>query len=82
MKRETWTVSYDRKNNEWVCRNSKGMYICAGFLTKKATVQTSAYRLRERHVMEGVLIELVIRGLDCRIQDRRTYGKDPRKTKG
>ncbi len=78
MKRVKWTIAYDKKVRAWRAGPQVGWYR----RNKRALINVISEHLRDRWKLYGELSELIIKKKDGRIQDRRTYGKDPRKTKG
>lgn len=87
-KREWWTISWDRKRGAWrVDQRGDGYQHHCIWLhpdgsdkpaTKREVVKNEARRMRARWLEHGIPCELVIKTKDGRIQDRRTYGLDPR----
>jgi hypothetical protein len=75
--RARWTVLWVR--NAWFVRRGPNT---VALWTKKADAVQQAARLAREHRTAGGLAQVVIRGKDGRIQTERTYGADPRRTKG
>lgn len=80
-KRVRCEVRYSRSEKSWLFINSNGEVIYDLF-TKKSAIKRAALVCRKSHVEFGELIELTIKRKNGTIQDKRTYGRDPRKTKG
>lgn len=76
-RRVRWTVLWVR--TQWVVR--RGQSAVASWSTKAAAVQHGC-RLAREHYAAGGLAQVVVRGKDGRIQQERTYGADPRRSKG
>lgn len=49
---------------------------------RKADAVAEGVRMGRAHLASGQLAQLVIRGKDGRIQQERTYGADPRRSRG
>lgn len=86
-KRHRYEVLTSNKNERWtgVILRWKITYDGAPMSfhrTKAEAVRKAAYVARYYWQEEGVLSSLLIKRMDGTIQDERTYGKDPRETKG
>lgn len=74
--RERWEV---RPNGKlWVVTNGNSTLT----VRYKATAVTTAVRGCRRMLKDGIYSELTIKRRDGTIQDKRTYGRDPRRTEG
>ena len=75
MKRLKLTVLWLR--DHWELRG-----IGFSIYSHKADAVAEGVKLGRAHLVAGGLAQLVIRGKNGRIQSERTYGKDPRRSKG
>jgi hypothetical protein len=80
MKRVRWEVRYDKRVFCWrVFRQKESV---AAWSLKANAIHATSQVCRERLRAFGELSELTIKKKNGQIQDKRTYGKDPRGTKG
>ena len=84
MKRDVYIVG-PRKNADtqlrpWVLTFNKAHV--ADFQTQVAAIEHAVSLARYRLAETGRVSELRIKGNDGKIRDSRTYGRDPRGTKG
>lgn len=80
MKRIRWTISPHKRSAGW-CASVKGgarLY----YTTQAAAIKATAKHCRQRWKEYKEPHELIIKGRNGRIRDNRTYGNDPRGTKG
>jgi Zn-finger nucleic acid-binding protein len=84
MKRIRWEVRYDKSRQCWSIFRDREW--TDGWSTKCRAVKYSAYCCRVNWTDRGELSELTIKNKNGQIgkgsSGRRTYGKDPRGTKG
>jgi uncharacterized protein DUF2188 len=75
---KTWYVNYrTSRGRRLVMPSGRAAFIGGGFALKKAAVKYAVEWARA-----NAPSQLFIKGENGRIQDERTYGNDPRKTKG
>lgn len=77
MKRTRYTIAYNKRLGRWAA-TVKGVSRVE-YLTQREAVQATAALCRARL---PALSEIIIKARDGRIRDNRTYGADPRSTKG
>lgn len=78
MRRQIVTVSYSKRSG-WTWKGIGGQ---GGRDTKAEAVREAVELCRSELRRNGIRSELRIKGKDGKIQDCRTYGEDPRRTKG
>lgn len=79
MKRAIYDIHWGSGGHWWFVHEGKILHRDR----KKIYAQWRAQQeLKRAWEMVGLRSELVIHGRDGRIQDRRTYGGDPKRTKG
>lgn len=78
-KREVWSVRWNKGSELWdiLCER----WHVASEATKKLAVSDAADRCRSRQAV-GELVQLKVYNKNGRIAFERTYGRDPRRTKG
>ena len=81
-KRIRWEVRWDRKIGEWGIWCYPIGNLDRYHRLKRNAVKSAAKSCRECLAEFGELSELTIKRKDGTIQDKRTYGKDPRRTRG
>lgn len=79
MKRIRWTISPDKRSGVWYA-TSGGKRL--RYATQAAAIGATAKHCRQRWKEYKEPHELIIKGRNGRIRDNRTYGNDPRGTKG
>lgn len=80
MKRQRYVVAFERASGQWVTtteRREVGRHD-----TQAAAVTDAAALCSTRWQYLRRTSELVIKARNGRIRDTRTYGRDPRRTKG
>ena len=77
MKRVRWVISYNKRAQTWFA-TVKGVGAKC-YATQREAISETAAACRK---LLPALSEMIIKGLDGRIRDNRTYGADPRGTKG
>lgn len=79
-RRVRWEVRFRKRSKDW------GYYRGSAFFgarrVKTKAVAGAAWACRSRLEILGELSELTIKRKDNTIQDKRTYGRDPRGIKG
>jgi hypothetical protein len=80
MKRVQWEVRYDKGAGCWSIFRA-GEWV-DGWTKKCTAVRAAADTCRMLYGAEGELSELTIKKKNGQIQDKRTYGKDLRGTRG
>lgn len=80
MKRIRWEVRYSRKNNFWIVYRAREI-VDYGFW-KASAIKYATESCRSCFALRLELSELTIKRKDGTIQDKRTYGRDPRRSKG
>lgn len=78
MKRMQYSIMY--ASGVWVF--SRGSQVLETDTNKKRLVTSAASRLDEAYIGLALRSELTIYGRNGRIQDKRTYGQDPRRSPG
>lgn len=79
-KRVQWRLRYIKADRGWECRKDGAF---KGFSKlKKSAVANAVWHCRLHLSERGELAELTIHRKDGTIQDKRTYGADPRRSKG
>ena len=79
MKRIRWEVRFSRKDGYWSIWRERALFDTFRF--KAYAVKRAAEHCRT-YYYGGELSELTIKRRDGTIQDKRTYGADPRRTRG
>lgn len=84
MKRIRWSVKWDAKKGRWQVR--QGTELKFDLRAKSLAIQGAAAECNIRHRASGECSELFIYNKNGRIgtgsSGRRTYGKDPKGSKG
>lgn len=80
MKRIRWTISLDKRNGVWYAATKGGARL--QYTSQAAAIKATAKHCRLRWKVYKEPHELIIKGRNGRIRDNRTYGNDPRGTKG
>lgn len=84
MKRDIYIVGPRKKADKhlrpWILTFNKAHV--ADFQTQAAAIDHAVCLARHRLAETGRVSELRIKGRDGKIRDSRTYGRDPRGTKG
>ena len=80
MKRIRWEVRYRKSDGAWLVYAGKEWLFL--FPLKVLAVRRAAEQCRWNWANGGELSELTIKRRDGTIQDKRTYGADPRRTPG
>lgn len=84
MKRDVYIVGPRRKVDKhlspWVLTFNSAFV--AAFSTQASAIDHAVCLARHRLAETGRVSELRIKGKDGKIRDSRTYGRDPRGTKG
>lgn len=78
-KRIRYVVSPVKRTGTWQL-TSKAIHV-SEHLTQRAAIDKGV-RLCKAHLRIGNLAELIIKGVDGKVRDNRTYGADPRSIKG
>ena len=79
MKRQQWEIMY--KNGLW--HGQRRRHKVFSTTTKKSdAIWYVVTHLRMLLVRDGIRSELTIHKMDGGIQDKRTYGDDPRRSRG
>lgn len=80
MRRQRYTVAFERASGQWVTtteRREVGRHATqAAAVTDATALCTTSWK----HLQ--LTSELVIKARNGRIRDTRTYGRDPRRTRG
>lgn len=79
-KRVVYRVKYDRRNRDWVIQ--MGRRTNRGYHPKRAAVEEARMRARHQWDHLGKPSQVVVHGMNGRIQFEWTYGRDPRRWKG
>ena len=79
MRRIRWTISPHKRSGVWYA-TSGGKRL--RYLTQAEAISATAKHCRQRWKEYKEPHELIIKGRNGRIRDNRTYGNDPRGTKG
>jgi hypothetical protein len=78
-KRKVYRITLNAKANRWECKRGKTLVATAYW---KTTLVGKMRRYCRGLLESGVLSQLVIHGMDGRIQTEHTYGRDPKRSKG
>jgi len=76
-KRRSFHFTHDKKKEDWKLFEQGSKRAIRRFSTKEEGVKVSSGLVRSKGNSQ-----LIIHKVDGKIQEERTYGKDPRRTKG
>ncbi len=79
-KRTVARVQWHAATKQWVV--TVGGHVFAPCDAKAHLVKRAALHMRRLHELGGFNAQLVVHGKDGRIQFERTYGADPKRSKG
>lgn len=82
MKRDLYIAGPCRGDEPRQWKLTRNGDVLAYHDTQKAAIDNGVMLCRNRLKLLGKLAELQIKGKDGQIKDTRTYGDDPRETKG
>lgn len=80
LPRSVFRVQHERKAGAWVVR-AGSVIVCAALL-KQTAVEDAVVMARALHVEHGIRAQVVIHGINGRIQEERTYPDTTPRAKG